>query len=128
MIPEALIAPDPDAENPLTPVDPAAVHESLLTPDGTASDTDTPVASLGPLFFTTTVYVTDVPATTLPCAAVIELPPSLSVFVTDRSACCVIASVSVALLLLEFESAAADTVAVSTSDPVADDATLATTV
>src|SRR5690349_21903289 len=83
----------------LVPLPPAAVHVAPLRLPGNVSCTLAPTTSDGPLFETATVYVICVPATTEPVVEVIELPPLLSVFVTERSAVCVIESVSVALLL-----------------------------
>src|SRR5215467_10127306 len=86
---------------------PLPVQLKAVTPAGSASKTDTPVAVLGPLLLTTTVYVVLVPGTTL-------LTPSS--LVTLMSYCGVGVSVSVALLLAGLVSLAALTLATLVSD------------
>src|SRR5947199_179102 len=117
----AAMLPVPEAVK-LVPADPVAVQ---LTPPKTAgklSATLAPTASDGPLLLTTIVYMSDDPGT---CDV---LPSS---FVTTRLELSVIVSVSVAELLvvgLSLTPAGAVTVAVFTSDPVADDFTVPPTV
>src|SRR5947207_2391116 len=103
--------PEPEAVH-VPPPAPTHVHVQVREA-GKVSVTVAPAASLGPAFEAVMVYVTEPPG-------VAVVTPS--VFVTARSACGVSVSVSVALLFPVLESPAAppDTVAVLTSEPVAE--------
>jgi hypothetical protein len=104
---------------PDTLVCPFPLQVKEVTPAGTASLTATPVAVLGPVFVTTTVYVVVVPGT----AVVVP-----SVLVTPTSTCGVSVSVSEAELLPGLVSFAAVMVDVLVTDPVAAGSIVATTV
>src|SRR5436305_343600 len=117
----AAMLPVPEAAK-LVPADPVAVQLTAPKIAGKLSATLAPTASDGPPLPTTIVYVSDDPGT---CNV---LP---SVFVTARLELSVIVSVSVAELFvsgLSLTPAGAATVAVFTSDPVADDFTVPPTV
>src|SRR4029077_4311989 len=98
MVTVSLMLPLPLAVK-LVPVVPVAVQVAPVKLAGNVSVTVAPTASDGPLFETMTVYCRPEPAATEPVEGVTELPPLLSVLVTERSALWVIVSLSVALLL-----------------------------
>ena len=108
----ALMLPDPDAGQ-VPPPAPTQVHAAPVSTAGTVSVTVPPVTPLGPALLATIVYVTGLPGTAV---------ADPSVFVIERSAVGVVASVSLAELLPGVGSvvpAGTATVAVLTSMPVA---------
>lgn len=114
-----LMLPVPFAEPQLDPPEGVQVHVAFISVTGRLSATAAPTTALGPALLAMIVYVVCVPATS---------EVALFVLVIARSAETLIVSESVSLLLAGIGSgteAGEDTVAVLTSEPVAELMTVA---